>query len=134
MVQVIEDIKCFYKNELKVLKDLIDGKFQDCLDEFKKIKHEKQSLEGKVNTLNGNVKSLEQTNKSLKDALTDMEGRMNILIQDKQLMEGKFCTLSDRCKSLEQSNQLLQITYLKFQLNLLPSNKKLIKGTVIRKK
>ena len=107
MVQVIEDIKCSYKNELKVLKDLIEGKFQDCLDELNKLKHEKQSLEGKVNTLNGNVKSLEQTNKSLKDALTDMEGRMNILFQDKQLMEGKFCTFNDRCKSLEQSNQFL---------------------------
>ena len=107
MVQVNEDIKCSYKNELKVLKDLIESKFQDCLDELNKLKHEKQSLEGKVNTLNGNVKSLEQTNKSLKDAITDMEEIMNILLQDKQLREGKFCTISDRCKSLEQSNKLL---------------------------
>ena len=57
--------------------------------------------------LNGNVKSLKQTNKSLKDVLTNMEGRKNILLQDKQLMEGKFCTLNDKCKSLEQSNQFL---------------------------
>ena len=79
MVQVIEDIRCSYKNELKVLKDLIEGKLQDSLDELNKLKNEKQSLEGKVYTLNGNIISLEQTNKSLKDALTNMEGRMNIL-------------------------------------------------------
>ena len=105
MVQVIEDNKCSYKNESKVLKDLIEGKLQDSLDELNKLKHEKQSLEGKVNTLNGNVKSLEQTNKYLKDALTNMEGRMNIMLQDKHLMEDKFCTLNDKYKSLEQSNQ-----------------------------
>ena len=119
MVQVIEDIKCSYKNELKVLKDLIDGKLQDSLDELNKLKHEKQSLEGKVTTLIGNVKSLEQTNKTLKDALTNREGRMNILFQDKQLMEGKFCTLNDKCKA--KAKEILESVQYQASIILLHS-------------
>ena len=56
VTQRIEDLKYSYKTDLKLLKESFDDKLNELTTEYNKLKHEKLSSEGKINTLSGSCR------------------------------------------------------------------------------